>query len=110
MIKYILFEDELKNKLSFFTHIIFNPKFFANTSELNLRNLYYQQGWIHATWHFYERGLIRAFPANERIELQIKGISEDYPDYFVDNTIRLLSKKFPKCTKKLFLDEQYLND
>ena len=99
-----------KINLVFLPILFFTPKLFANTSELDLSNLYYHQGWIHATCHFYERGLIKAFPANERIELQIKGISEDYPDYFVDNTIRLLSKKFPKCTKKLFLDEQYLND
>ena len=100
----------LKSNLIFFSILFFTPKLFANTSELDLSNLYYHQGWIHATCHFYERGLIGAFPANERIELQIKAISENYPEYFVPNTIRLLSKKFPECTKKLFFEEQYLKD
>ena len=67
MVKGKLFEDVIKNKFSFFPILFFIPKLFANTSELDLSNLYYHQGWIHATCHFYERGLIGAFPANERI-------------------------------------------
>ncbi len=100
----------LKSNLIFFSILFFTPKLFANTSELDLSNLYYHQGLIHDTSHFYKRGLIKAFPANERIKLQIKAISENYPEYFVPNTIRLLSKKFPECTKKLFFEEQYLKD
>ena len=109
MIKGNYLKMHLKRNLIFIPILFFTPKLFAN-SELDLRNFYYYQGWIHATCYFYEKGLIKSFPANERIELEIKAISETYPDYFVPNTIRLLSKKFPDCTKKLFLEEQYLKD
>ena len=57
-----------------------------------------------------ERGLLSSMTASSYIDRQIKNMSEKYPYYMVQNTIRLMSKKFPDCTKKLFLEEQYLND
>ena len=98
--------------LIFLPLIFFAPKLSADIEGLDTQyfNLYYHQGWIHATCHFYEEGLIKPFPADDRIKLQLKAIEDRYPSYFVSNTIKLLSKKFPKCTKGLFLEEEYLGN
>ena len=88
----------------------FHPKLFAAKTELDLRNFYHAQGWIHATCYFYQEDLLGALPASEIIDIQMNRVINNYPNYLLTNSLKVLEDKFPSCTKELFLKEQFLNN
>ena len=88
----------------------FHPKLSAEKTELDLRNFYHSQGWIHATCYFYQENLLGAIPASEIIDIQMNRVINNYPNYFLSNSLKVLEDKFPSCAKELFLKEQFLNN
>ena len=100
----------LKINLILLPLLFLTPKLFAENEGLDNDNFFYKQGWLHSTCHYYEEGLLPTVAASLYIDRQIRTMIEQYPYYMVENTISLMSKKFPDCTKGLYLEEQYLKD
>ena len=103
-------KNNLISKLIILPIFLFHPKLSAEKNELDLRNFYHAQGWIHATCYFYQENLLKAMPASEIIDIQMNRVINNYPYYLLSNSLKILEDKFPSCTKELFLKEQYLNN